>query len=545
MSHPAPANWRASLLATLVAMLLYFLRFGYDYGQSDQDETIPYLLHRLDETLFQHDWFVQTQAQGIGVRTGFVWLLHGLALGLPPWGAVLVLHVLAWGSLGTAVFALARHLTRQTFPAVLAVLVVLVFTPQWTLGGNDLVHRMLVPTMVAWGVGLWGVVGFLRQREGVAGLLFGLATWVQALVGLHLGLAFGLVLVLDLLGAGILRPAARAIRPFGWFCGAFLAGALPGVGMLAWAQLVAPPIPASSDLPSLFYLLAAFRNPHHYLPSAFPLTTWIKFGVLLLGGLAVLATPSLRDRFAAPRLLAALLTLAAGVLLVAFVFTEGWPSLAVARLQLFALTVLLKPLLVILVVGTAVTVVPERYRDWLDRACSARSVLAGMVIVWIVVAGLLVADQPWLRSRVAPLDQSQSPIARVEAWAQANTPASAVFAVPPSVSSFRTFATRAIVVNFKSIPYEPSLLVEWFTRLRAFAPLTDLPELGGAPILPLLDAAYEGLAPEELLPLARSYAVDYVVRASPLPPHPAFEEVFAVPPMRVYQVVVPRPVVLQ
>jgi hypothetical protein len=189
--------------------------------------------------------------------------------------------------------------------------------------------------------------------------------------------------------------------------------------------------------------------------------------------------------------------------------------------------------------------VPERYRDWLDRACSTRSVLAGMVIVWIVVAGLLVADQPWLRSRVAPLDQSQSPIARVEAWAQANTSASAVFAVPPSVSSFRTFATRAIVVNFKSIPYEPSLLVEWFTRLRAFAPLTDLPELGGAPILPLLDAAYEGLAPEELLPLARSYAVDYVVRASPLPPHPAFEEVFAAPPMRVYQVIVPRPVVLQ
>lgn len=545
MPSPKPVYWRASLFAVLLAMLLYFLRFGYDYGQSDQDETIPYLLHRLDETLFTTDWFVQTQAEGIGVRTGFVWLLYGLALILPPWIAVLVLHVLTWLGLGTGVFALARHLTRHTLAAVLAVVVTLVLTPQWTLGGNDLVHRMLVPTMVAWGAGLWGMACFCRQQEVRAALLFGLATWVQALVGLHLGLVFGLVLGLDLAGGRILRPPAEALRPFWRFCGAFLVSALPGVGPLVWAQLSASPDLAAPETPSLFYLLAAFRNPHHYLPSAFPLTSWLKFGALLTGGVAVLLTPVLRRRFTTPRLPEAMLALTGGILLFALAFTEGWPSLAVARLQLFALTVLLKPLLVILVVGAAVTVLPERHQAWIEARCMGPGALVAVVLLWLVVAGMLAADQPWLRSRVAPLAQSQSPIARVEAWAQANTLVEAVFAIPPSVSSFRTFATRAIVVNFKSIPYEPPLLVEWYTRLQAFAPLTDLPVRGGAPILPLLDAAYESLSPEALVPLARRYQVRYLVRASPLPPHPAFQEVFAAPPMRVYQVVVPRPVVLR
>ena len=86
----------APLFVLLGALLLYALRFGYDYGASDQDEFLPYLLHRLDPELLSQDWFVITQGATFSIRTYFVMLLQGLALVIPVWLAVLVLYGGAW-----------------------------------------------------------------------------------------------------------------------------------------------------------------------------------------------------------------------------------------------------------------------------------------------------------------------------------------------------------------------------------------------------------------------------------------------------------------
>ena len=184
----------APLFVPLAALLLYVLRFGYDYGASDQDEFLPYLLHRLDPTLFAQDWFVLTQASTFGIRTYFVLLLQGLSLVVPAWLAVLVLYVSAWLLTAGAVYALGHAFTRNRLAAAAAVVLALVLTPQWTLGGNDLAHSMLVPSMVGWGLGLWGLVFFLRYRPGQAALLLGTATWMQPLVGLQLAGLLGLML---------------------------------------------------------------------------------------------------------------------------------------------------------------------------------------------------------------------------------------------------------------------------------------------------------------------------------------------------------------
>ena len=66
--HSAPqqsptsrSRLRAPLFVPLGALLLYALRFPYGYGVSDQAEFVPFLLHLLDPSILNADWFVAGQ----------------------------------------------------------------------------------------------------------------------------------------------------------------------------------------------------------------------------------------------------------------------------------------------------------------------------------------------------------------------------------------------------------------------------------------------------------------------------------------------------
>ena len=99
MNHGEDAMRRASrapVFLILVSLLFYYGRFGYDYANSDQDEVIPYLMHRLDPHLFTQDWFIHVQTTEFGVRTFFLEVLHVLSLVYPIWFAVLLAYVACW-----------------------------------------------------------------------------------------------------------------------------------------------------------------------------------------------------------------------------------------------------------------------------------------------------------------------------------------------------------------------------------------------------------------------------------------------------------------
>ncbi|HMB90233.1 MAG TPA: hypothetical protein VKP65_05255, partial [Rhodothermales bacterium] len=259
------------------ALLLFFLRFGYDYGTSDQDEFIPYLLHRLDPSLFTQDWFVMTQVSEFGVRSYFVTVLQSFTLFFPPWLAALLLFVLTWLLMAAALYALGLVLTRNRIASATTVVLTLVMTPRWTLGGNDLTSAMLVPSNVAWCLALWGLVLFLHRRWLWAGLLLGLTTWMQALVGLQVAGLLGLVLLIKAVRENK-KGNSRAVLVFS---GAFVLSALLSLGPLIYQQLSADP-QLATETPSLFYIMAVFRNPHHYLFDAYPLGSKLRFGLLVV-----------------------------------------------------------------------------------------------------------------------------------------------------------------------------------------------------------------------------------------------------------------------
>jgi hypothetical protein len=101
-------------------------------------------------------------------------------------------------------------------------------------------------------------------------------------------------------------------------------------------------------------------------------------------------------------------------------------------------------------------------------------------------------------------------------WARANTPADAVFLVPPDEEALRPHARRAIVVNFKGVPQLSAELPEWRDRLLAVLDFKSTQELLALPrpmgrTLGALRARYESLPPEHLCSVARQYNARYVV----------------------------------
>lgn len=498
---------------------LYLLRFGYNFGASDQDEFIPLLYSLINPSYFQNDWFVQTQHAAFSVRTYFVYLLYGLSTMMPVWLAVLLVYLGSWASIASAVYTMADHLVKNRLAALLGTVLVCVFTPFWTLGGNDLLHGMLVPSMTAWAFAMWTFVFYLRQDYTRAALFAGIATLFQALVGLQVMLLVGAMLCLQFFQAGYSRQhLIRILKTVAVYLVVASAALIP----LFYQQFTAAEEMLSNTLSdtmsptsTLFYIMAQFRNPHHYLFSAFDKVRLIKFFAVLLVGYLVLIAREKQQDTVRTDFFNDMLVLVTGVCIVAYAGTEIMQQLTIAKLQLFKMTLLIKALMVILIADALVRVLPAKVFNRLDTLCFRQPHY--LALLFVVGLGVVLLMQPdRLESRVYPWRSAENPEIQLAQWAAKNTLPAEVFAIPPSWSAFRSHARRAIVVNHKAFPYRDADIRTWFERLQDMAPLPP-PDQTDATLTQALDFKYNTLTPHDIEELGLTYSFDYIIRNVPLP----------------------------
>lgn len=539
MSVSAASNRRQRLggppwLVITLAWVAHFWRFGYSFGVSDQDEVIPQLLAQLEPGLFANDWYVQFQLSGIGVRTYFVYLLEVASRLIPMEWVFGALYVVMFVAVAWAMHALTLHLGGNRVAAGLVVLVGLVATQGWTLGANDLTPAVLIPRSLAWAAGLWAVVLVLRHRHFAAGVLLGVGALLQPLVGLQMaGLA-----VCGLVGERLQKDTGSS--GFGRLAAGFVLVGLPGLGPSILEQLAAVGGEAPPGGPSVFFLIANFRAPHHYLPGSFPRVTYEHFAALAILGLLGFAWLSVHGRLRHRGFVGGALAGALAGLIAGFVFTELIPIEFVMKLQLFNLTVPTKVLLLALIAGAGTAWMNPEWTNWwrFGEGRQASSVLAAAVVILAALA-YFPSDGPLHGRYVVPGTDFPNE-SELYAWVRENTPDDAVFSIPPSWDRFRSFARRAIVVNFKAFPFEDDALYTWFERLTTVAPI-PIPDRTDSTILSNLDAAYGATRPEYLVAVLERYGARYAVFASrPTTTHERLEEVFANDFGVVYELTYPR-----
>jgi len=376
-----------------------------------------------------------------------------------------------------------------------AVFVALVLTPQWTLGGNDLAHSMFVPSMLAWGIVLHGIHAAQQRRWGLAGGLVGAAVIAQALVGVQVALVVGMALLLR-------SVFTRRWRPVMAFSGGVMLASSPMLIPLVTQVVTAAPL--SESAPSIQMVLAEYRAPHHYLITAFPQRSWVRFGMLLGAGLSAavwitFATP--KNQHVRPAV--AVLAILGAVLGCATLFTVVWPNTFVLKLQLFKLTVLGKVVLIGLLAAALATRLPASDTHWLT---ARRTLVATGLAALLACGGVLGSrtDATLWHPRMGSTADAQA----LMAWARAASTEDAHFLVPPTWSGFRSQARRSAVVTIKGFPFTDAAMVEWYHRMHAVVPEGSANHL---PITARTDAGYAALSVSAFETAADAYEATHIV----------------------------------
>jgi hypothetical protein len=289
---------------------------------------------------------------------------------------------------------------------------------------------------------LLSIYFFLRRRA-----VWAVITLVLAPVVHPTYLLSAAVLTLVYMGLSFLE-SRELRRPFLIGFGA-LVGVLP---ILVYTyQVFGPTTPEATA--QARDLLVSFRIPHHAVVAEwFDITSLVKLAIVLWALILVRKTP-LFHIILWPSVAAVLLTLIQ-------VFTG---SVSLALLFPWRLSVFLVPL--------SVAVVTAYWLDkWLAKALSARAKHPGPGLRWVVgvaaglslvlaCAGFAKSYLNW-QEKVTALDRGMMD------YVQSTVEPGQTYLIPTKLQDFRLVTGAPAYIDFKSIPYKDTEVLEWYRRVR-------------------------------------------------------------------------------
>jgi hypothetical protein len=146
-------------------------------------------------------------------------------------------------------------------------------------------------------------------------------------------------------------------------------------------------------------------------------------------------------------------------------------------------------------------------RRWLPALGTSLIPLTG-VIAFLAFASIGLHSLAVVKADSNLIERSRAEQA-LYAWAR-STELDSRFLVPPEMEDFRLQARRPVVVDWKTAPFVPSELIEWYERIDAISGGTKPRSLEAAM------NGYSRLGPEVLRTLSKRYSVSYVVLKKPV-----------------------------
>ena len=471
-------------LAVLAGVTVSLAVRGYQFGRGNHHVYLLEPLRINDPSLLAGDWWTTQTLQYHRLFNEVAAVALDLGIARP---AFLVAHLTCAVVLHAAWLGITRSLGGTV----------------WSyLGGVALYHLMLA----GYGLGFYAFLqdgGFLPSNVAAVAVLAGVAFWLRgrdlpaALLGAvaavwHVN--YGIAVV----GAWAIYAGVSAWRDrsrCGW-----RPAALWPVVLLPTLWSLLPVLLADRgeglDTATFVELYAQVRHPHHYAPLTWPAALWLTFLLPVAGA----AFAWRRGGRTAARDRAAWLVLATLVVLLGALAFAGvwWVSPSLVQLSLWRLSVVPKLLTcTACAIGLAWVLPRGRWRRPAVVAVTLLTIAAGLLLNR---GGVLSAERP------------DAGIAEVAAWARANTPADAVFLVPPGDGSFRLDARRAVVVNFKHVPQLASELPVWRERMQAV--LGEPLEADGRTFVQRradMEPTYRARDPADLRAVARRYGATYLI----------------------------------
>lgn len=355
------------LLVSAVLSTSLLLTQEYQYGPSDQ---LILALRQMHPDYLLGDAYINNTV-GFGPRYYFVSLLAACSRLLPMPAVVLGLTWAANALVAAVTIVATRNLCAGHDLAGLLAGGLVLSVHSFDLGAAGFLHRtMFMPQLLILPLALLTLWAGIAGRPLIAAACAVPALFIHPLVG---GASAALVL-----GAGFLAAAWSIFRCASNTRGKAvhsllrytLALAIVAVSFqLAWGRMSRPVLSTAQFID----IYAAFRNPHHCIPSQFPVLDYVQAGFFLMAALLSWfwwARTATTDSAVARRTL-----LVIGLVVLAcvggYLFVEVWPSRTWATAQTFRFLFVLKWLGFVLVANTAASL----FQRADDRPARARGIL--------------------------------------------------------------------------------------------------------------------------------------------------------------------------
>jgi hypothetical protein len=534
------------VLFALAAGMISTFAHGYYYGFVNHLEQLPLIFRAMDPAYLAND-FTTNATSGYGPRIYYTCLLALLGRAVPLPVLFLLLTVLQNAAVAFVTALVGRRLFKSDAAAFAGVALVMSVNATDLGEAGYLFTPCLLPASLVMPLALMALWQGIENRPVICAAFAAVAAFIHPLVGLEVGVV-GLTSAFLSVLLGIApedRPASLTRR--------LIQVLFSGLGLALFACVVwlGQQHAVLSDR-QFIDLYARFRVPHHVITSQFKTRDFGSFG--LLGAAAGVSWLWWRRSPGTDQRVAWRIVLPTGIVLALFacgyVFVELLPLRTVAALQFFRLTLVPKwlglmlignaaafailkcresrlaaagcPVLVGALAAFLVWFAPGSFAEGSSLVAIGLTALAvlllrNVVLRWasaLAIAGTMVvlplAGVPGI-ARIRPIftiAQGNDPADRIADFVSSDTPADAIFVVPPLLGRFRLVARRAIVVSFKDFGFSDQELTQWYERM---VDCYGEPEGGGFDAAHAMERRYGKITEERLNWLREKYGATYAV----------------------------------
>ncbi|MGI9472904.1 MAG: DUF6798 domain-containing protein [Rubripirellula sp.] len=457
------SSWIQTWVEVALLTLLFFAYAGDPPPMVNEAHYLVKAKHFWDPSFCQNDMFVASGKAHTTFYVLFGWPTRYFSLETTAWIGRLV----GWTLLAFGLQRLCWALFANRFASLAVAMVWMAgieygnLAGEWVIGGIE----AKVP---AYGLVLWALAELVRRRWNRVWILLGAASAFHVLSG-------GWAVVASLVCWGMTERG----RPDGvklFTPALFIGGGIALFGLLPAIALTIGGNPEDSRVAARIY--SYYRIKHHLLPADFYPHWFLRHSVLIVAMLGGWLAYRRRDGgirrlgwFAIGTLAIAAIGLLVGVL------PQVAPDLAAKLLRYywFRLSDAVVPLM-FAVIATKLLMDQARLRR-----------VAGVVVLGLAIA--LIGYSQYRRSRLGvPPSVSNDLLGRdagaapevqravygdwlaVCRWARVSTGCDEVFLTPRHQQTFKWYAERAEVVNWKDVPQDAAALREWYRRFQEIYP---------------------------------------------------------------------------
>lgn len=476
-------------LLALAYACLFILKNGYIFNSVDHDEHLPPVYKLLNPALYGYDFYVNEYFSAFNIRHYFVQTFYFLGKIFPLEPAFFVIEMLCLFFMALIWMNIAKHFTANKWAIIATPILVFFIFYNFTIGGNNLTYNYITCGTIAKVFASAGVLWFLKRNFWLSGLLFGAGALYQILSASQ---PFLILFLLMLIYRNLYRWKEVVYFSIGYGMVAVFT-----VAPLFYAYFYTPHAVSSQDYAQIMYY---FRTPWHHIPSRFPISHYLKYGVLVAAGVWA----SFRFLSSEKRnfliLFTAIQTLGA---VFYWISVEKLNGYAVAQSQWFKSTIWVSAFSA-MVCGIAFFESTKRYTA---RLPLNPLVMSCAVLSIVLLTAIMIFNVPYtakLRQRIA-FGLPKTDLQIMHDWIALNTPLNATFLIPPNNTSFSCEAKRSLLVSVHAQVHTPTSTLKWYKNYsKTYGVTTE--NVGNKPFREVALLNYQ----TQIMPTEAEYRLDKV-----------------------------------